>query len=203
MIIKCTVYKVEDLLKHKNVLKYIKQLNNLIKISFNNDMTDETYKKYLEYHKYILIAFYKSKIIGSLYILEDELYKNNDINLQTYVLKERDPSIWTKKVKLFPMITTFCRTSNDKYKGIGKIMLHKISKFLKEYKKIYCVPESIIGQYDKCTSYDNKNNKYYTENMKLIEYYKKMKFKIFKNHYVLDFCENNKYIILNVMYKKI
>ena len=119
---------------------------------------------------------------------------------------------------LFPMICNFCRHSDNRYKGVGRKMLQKIMDRCRKYgyESIYCVPESVVGLYDATRQdgtcgmnrdYDNLNNKYYRENMRLIGYYLEFGFKILDNHYAVDFCSNglgdSDYITFQVLYKNL
>jgi len=208
------------------ITQYIDQMRQLIGTSFGFDMTDMTdvmFINFLNMHSLILIAFDGLKIIGTLYVNGEQIVRpinQKDHPIIPYTLQRSFAGnrnyFETMTYYLFPMICNFCRIPDDRYKGVGQIMLQKIiDRFRKNgYKSIYCVPESIIGLVDSrengmcgLNDYDNRDNLYYKENMKLIGYYRKLGFDIYDNHYVVDFCSDklgdSDYISFPVMYMKL
>lgn len=219
------IFKVDDLLKNNEINQYVDQLIGLIKICAEFDLTHNMFIHFLNMHSMILIAFDDLKIIGTLYVKNEEVIRLDDHKsaiIKPYVLQRSFTGIRDHFMKnthhLFPMICNFCRIPDNLYKGVGRSMLQKIIKRCKKdgYKKIYCVPESIIELTDKTrddktcgmnSDYDNENNLYYKSNIRLIRYYQKLGFNIYDNHYVVDFCSDktidSDYISFHVLYMDI
>jgi len=223
---KYRIFKIPIFLKNNKIAEYVGSLIQLMSICAGFDMTYDDYINYFNKNMngMILLAFYNRKIIGTLFVNGEpvtRLADHDSMNIQPYIIRRSfagNRKFFGDIVYLFPMICNFCRNPDDRYKGVGQTMLQKIIKRCRKdgYKAIYCVPESTIGLTDKTRQdgscgmnydYDNHDNMYYKENMKLIGYYKKLGFNIFDNNYILDFCsdktDDSDYIALPVMYMEL
>jgi hypothetical protein len=134
---------------------------------------------------------------------------------ETYVLKKITPSFVdalrsSHEKKLSPTISGFCRDKDDKYKGLGTLMLKTIKKIYdqKDIRRIFVVAESSYGVRESSADghcgigkhgYDNKESEYYINCKKLIGYYESVGFELLKHHYVVDKCNEAEYIMLNVL----
>lgn len=200
--------------------KYIKDNNyknfiNHMKKNYN-DANEIIIKKYgkiiykldkniVKFSKLYPFYFVKDgeKIIGFCMMMDEELFHICE-SMKPYTVY--DKSIWEKLEPLScneqilnakNVLTYLCK--DPKYKNIGILLFNHLKN---NYKTYYLVSESLrnLNFIDKfkdsndCNVYDKK---YYKNNMKLIKYYKKMGFKLVKDTYYVNDC-NDGVILLNV-----
>lgn len=219
------IYKVPIFLKNDKIVEYIESLCRLYTTCTRINMTYDMYVNFLKMNMdgRILLASDDHQIVGTVFVRGEPIVRLTDHKdsprIQPYVLQRPFPDnrnfFEQSTYYLFPMICNFCRHPDNQYKGVGRTMLQQIIDWCRKdgYRSIYCVPESITELSDPTRQdgtcgmnreYDDQNTKYYTENMRLIGYYKKMGFDILDNHYAVDLCSDGSgdsdYMAFHVLY---
>jgi len=157
-------------------------------------------------------AVINDKLIGYCFLMNDYELIKTDLKLETYRIINISENNMEKivNVEKGPIINSLCKDSN--YKKVGAFLIEKILEYLQknEYDKVFIIPGSSHGKInyfyftgeDACKYYDYE--KYYQANLKLINYYKKLGFKISKKLYDIEKCKENnetKFHLYNVLFK--
>lgn len=149
-----------------------------------------------------------NKVIAFCILISSDIYNKYEYDIETYKVfkssKYPKPNLGTS-IKTGPFIETLCKKSG--FKDAGKFLLDNLHALLKQrgITNVYLVPESMRNKdaYNGYLKHDNCNlsSNYYSSNMRLIEFYKKMGYHILDKSYVIDTCEDNKDIRIayNVM----
>ena len=146
-------------------------------------------------------------VIAIAFVRNDDVvvYRNIDVDDNLYIPINKNKiyvSNTDVATTISPVIETLIRNTDHKYKNIGAYLLNKICDHFKNtHKIIYLIPESTRYKHIGTNPCDITNtNKYKESNNKLIEYYKNQGFSI-ENKYYIDVCNNDTFLIYNVMSK--
>ena len=183
----------------------IKDLNDLVNESFGRIVDRAFFNEFVFDSTNIFIAhdIENSKIIGCAYIQKQEIGIHKSEH-PTYVNVRFDPKDSSHKKKtIFPTINCLCRKLDDRYRGIGTIILEAICSYYKT-KNINTIYLCARSERSEPIEYDinYKSSKYFLTNQKLLEYYIAHGFEIIENYYVSEqINRDDQYVHSNVMKK--
>ncbi|AYV77392.1 MAG: hypothetical protein Dasosvirus1_27 [Dasosvirus sp.] len=207
-------YKTDKFIAKNLIEKYSEQYAKLIKLCFNYDTDNGLLGRLIYRYDSVLFAYdandKNKNLLGFVFVGYDDVVKVTD-PIETYVLTKNTVTEHVRS-KIFPVIGSFCRKKGDMYKGLGEKMLIKLIQIYRDKgeKYLYTIPESTVGlsEHNKTDNlcgigaygYNNRENDYYRNNQKLIEYYQSIGFKILNNTYYIDPCNVKDVVIYNIMY---
>lgn len=158
----------------------------------------------------------KQHIIAFCKMKQNENVKETNIDVQTYkrnTISDHDnyQKFEFKSKTIGPSIEALCKRPG--YKNAGAFLLKNMHDVLRKNKieKVYLVPESMRSK-EAYEGYLKDNNckfkdDYYTENQKLMGFYKSVGYKILDRTYVIEKCDKKSddsgwrdFIAYNVMY---
>jgi hypothetical protein len=214
-------FSIHDAQSFEKIKEYSDVLAGLINECFGYDYDKDSINRFLEKCKYAFIAFDGSEPIGSAYIKIENIYKYNEIK-KTYIYVDAPYDRTSETLELYPVISGLCRKQNDKYKGVGTMILKEIFTFFDNINKkengndiveyVYLIPESVEGKGSVSDNYcgkiskylDESTNEYLLSNKRLIRYYKSLGFEILDKYYFMDVCNHEgDHVHYNIMMKKL
>ena len=138
-----TTIKTKNTAFIKKSIEFIKQIQDVFVIPFNNDVPfgNETYKNFL---KFLYIHFYKNELYEFVYsltlLLKDVYHKNNAIDLNNYITLQNEIDKTTVKInKLTEKIKKYSFKDKINNPDRLKMILHGLRGKTGKYKTI--VPE--------------------------------------------------------------
>lgn len=196
------MYKIINYYRdNENDMKYlcshIDEINNLLKQCFGETINCE----YFYDKQNLFIAYDGDKMIGCATIEAEAFLEYTDETLIPEYVYVPTNNYEKNRIIIFPCISGLCRDLDEKYKGVGSLLIDHIHKHFEnenitQYKDWQDTPD--IGEYIylivgsgkhhiTIDSNDQEKTIYLTANQKLIDYYQNNNFERVKNCYFITY----------------